>query len=45
MQKSRPTRAIVRTRAHHNRREILRAVALTVFAVAVMAGFVVWPKA
>jgi len=34
----------VRTRAHHNRREIWLAVALTVFALAVAAGIIAWPE-
>lgn len=45
MEKSRLDRSTVRTRAHHNRREIMLAVALTVFALAVMAGVIAWPKA
>lgn len=44
MEKLRLDRATVRTRAHHNRREILLAVVLTLFAVAVIAGLVAWPK-
>lgn len=44
MAKPRIDRATVRTRAHHNRREIWLAVALTLFALAVIAGVIAWPK-